>query len=708
MSAPNLRHGEQVSARPSRRASPERPPDRASRRARRLPPLTSAWHAAAWYLAATLALTWPLARGLTSDIPADTGDSLLNCWILAWGAEHVLRFVGGDLHAFDGFWTGNFFHPAQLTLAYSEHLFPQVLQITPVYALTGNVILCYNLVFLSTFVLCGLGTYLLVRELTASAPAAFLAGLFFAFTPYRIAQFPHVQVLSIQWMPFVLFGLTRYAKTGGLLPLAGFSIALLAQNLSCGYFLFYFGPFAALYGVWEIARRRTPGWPLALGRLALAFAAVGALTLPFLLPYMELRALGFPPRSLQEVSIFSADVLSYLSGPTTSHGTARLFQAFPKAEGELFLGLVPMVLAAAALLLAWREARRGTREAGYGIGRLEMPRRWGRAVSALLVSVAVVELAALAFILLWGPRVVRLGGVAVRLRDADHPAGMAILALLALLAWSRRARRTVGRLGGSIGFWVVAAAAAALLSLGPTVTTSGVALGPGPYRLLYEHVPGFDGIRVPARLALEVALFVAVLAGFALARLSKQDAGDSPVARTGRVSRPLLVAVGLLFLVEAWPPPILINYTDPVERAVTPPSPVPYGRETPPVYAFLASLPRDTVVLEMPFGRDGYELRYLFYSTLHWRSLVNGYSGGLPGHYYRLSLELGHPVRNWDRAWTALAASTAGVVVVHEAAYLGDQGPRISQWLEHHGARRLASFGADAVFALPSRMGAGR
>jgi len=674
----------------------------------RLPPLSSAWHAAAWYLAATLAFTWPLARGLASDIPADTGDSLLNCWILAWGAEHVLRFVGGDLHAFDGFWTGNFFHPALLTLAYSEHLFPQVLQIAPVYALTGNVILCYNLVFLSTFVLCGLGTYLLVRELTGSAPAAFLAGLFFAFTPYRLAQFPHVQVLSIQWMPFALYGLTRYAKTGGLRPLAGFSLALLAQNLSCGYFLLYFGPFAAAYGVWEIARQRTPGWPLALGRLALAFVAVGTLTLPFLLPYMELRALGFPPRSLEEVSIFSADVFSYLSGPTTSHGTARLFQVFPKAEGELFLGLVPMVLAAAALLLAWREARRGTREAGYGFGRLEVPLGWGRAVSALLVSVAVVELAALAFIVFWGPKVVRLGGMAVRLRDAEHPAGIVVFAVLALLAWSRPARRTVLRLAGSIGFWVVATIAAVVLSLGPTITSGGVAVAPGPYRLLYEHVPGFDGIRVPARLALEVALFVAVLAGFALARLAKKGAGDFSVVQPGRVSRSLLVAVGLLFLVEVWPPPILINYTDAVERAVTPPSPVPYGRETPPVYAFLAGLPEDTVILEMPFGREGYELRYLFYSTLHWRRLVNGYSGGLPDHYYGLALELRHPVRNWDRAWTALAASTARVVVVHEGAYLGDQGPRVSQWMEHHGARRLASFGADVVFALPPRTGAGR
>ena len=45
------------------------------------------------------------------------------------------------------------------------------------WALTGNPILCYNLLFLSTFVLSGLGTYLFVRELTGNPRAAFVAGL---------------------------------------------------------------------------------------------------------------------------------------------------------------------------------------------------------------------------------------------------------------------------------------------------------------------------------------------------------------------------------------------------------------------------------------------------------------------------------------------------------------------------------------------------
>ena len=62
------------------------------------------------------------------------------------------------------------------------------------------------------------GMFLLGRELTGSRSAGVVAGLAYAFSPFRIASIPHLQVLSSAWMPFVLYGLRRHFSTGRLAP----------------------------------------------------------------------------------------------------------------------------------------------------------------------------------------------------------------------------------------------------------------------------------------------------------------------------------------------------------------------------------------------------------------------------------------------------------------------------------------------------------
>ena len=140
------------------------------------------------YVAVSLATTWPLVTVMTRQIAGDTGDPLFICWILLWTSGQVLQALHGDWSALFRYWNGNIFYPAPLTLTYSEHFAPQMLQALPIFAATDNIILCYNALLLATIVLSGLGMYLLVRELTGEPMAAFLAGL--AFACRRIDQLP--------------------------------------------------------------------------------------------------------------------------------------------------------------------------------------------------------------------------------------------------------------------------------------------------------------------------------------------------------------------------------------------------------------------------------------------------------------------------------------------------------------------------------------
>jgi hypothetical protein len=247
------------------------------------------------YFGLALVMTWPLAGGLGRDVPGDLGDPLLNLWILGWGAEHLPQLVSGQLSGSE-FWNANIFHPEPLALAFSEHLFGQVLQILPIYWLTGNLLLAYNGLFLATFVLSGLGMYLLVREwLDADRSAicwpAFVAGVIYAFVPYRIAQLAHIQSLSSQWMPLAIYGFVRFIRGGGSgwRPLALGAAALLMQNWSCGYYLIYFSPFIVLIVMQQVlAGGRGSDW-----RMWAAFAAAAGFVTAGTWPFLSL----YPKRS---------------------------------------------------------------------------------------------------------------------------------------------------------------------------------------------------------------------------------------------------------------------------------------------------------------------------------------------------------------------------------------------------------------------------
>jgi hypothetical protein len=657
----------------------------------------------------TLLMTWPLALGLGRDIPWDLGDSVLNCWILQWGADHALRFLGGDVRAFSGFFNGNIFYPEPLTLAYSEHLAALVAQILPVYALTGNIVLCYNLLFLSTFVLSGLGTYLLVRELTGSARAGLLAGLLFAFAPYRIGQFSHLQVISSQWMPFALFGLRRYFDRRSGLALAGAALALVAQNLSCGYYVLYFTPFAAAYVLYEIASRSAWRDTRMWTGLAMAGAGVALATAPFLLPYMALRSRGFGPRPFEEVLHYSADVYSYL----VAHGAQRfwgwLVRAYPKPEGDLFPSLTPLVLAlagvvaharrnwhatgAAAAIRTGPDAVAGAGSGTAARGVIAGLRGWRNVAAAAAGAALASQLAAVVIILARngvdvavGPWVFRLHNLARSLRLAI--AASAVLALLSprVRAWIR------GIPTSAVAFYAAALLIAFWLSLGPILYTHGQRVaGDGLYWWFYLHMPGFDGLRVPARFGMLVALFLAVLGGYGAAAI------ETAWPRRGAA---LLLVAGSFFLVESTSAPIELNGTWHVEGTVPPPVPLVAADGPPAIYRAVAALAPGTALVEFPFGEEQFDLRYMVWSSSHHHAIVNGYSGGFPPSHATNLAAFRNAPDDPDRGWEALRRTGATHAVVHESIYLGDRGARVSDWLLAHGARPVAKFGADRLFAL--------
>ncbi|MDP9457304.1 MAG: YfhO family protein [Actinomycetota bacterium] len=182
--------------------------------------------------------------------------------------------------------------------------------------------------------------------------------------------------------------------------------------------------------------------------------------------------------------------------------------------------------------------------------------------------------------------------------------------LLASYALLRRSASRTEALYAALG------AAFFVLAWGPLAHWGDTAVSL-PYRLLYEHVPGFGSLRVPARMWAIVMLCVAVLAAMGLRALLE--------ALGGRRALATLAAVSLVAALEFAPALPLDRYAD---RG--PPSPEP-------VYAYLAKNAGDDVVVEVPFASPADPFREtprMFRSTWGFWRLVNGFASYMPEGYW--------------------------------------------------------------------------
>src|SRR5829696_1453136 len=125
----------------------------------------------------TAALTWPYVTRLR-DAVVDPGDPYLITWIMWWDYHQTFR---DPLHLFHA----NTFYPLKYTLAFSEHCYGLALLFFPLFALGFKPLTVHAVSLFFGFALSGYGAYRLARTLTGSGGAAWVAGVAFAFVPFR-------------------------------------------------------------------------------------------------------------------------------------------------------------------------------------------------------------------------------------------------------------------------------------------------------------------------------------------------------------------------------------------------------------------------------------------------------------------------------------------------------------------------------------------
>src|SRR6188768_3194723 len=152
------------------------------------------------YLILAAAYTWPLPIRL-NGVPHDLGDPLLTTWLMWWSGTQ------GGLPLTAHWWNAPIFYPAPGIFAFSENLLGFAPIAAPLTALTHQPLIGHNVAFIATIVLSALGAHFLAYTITRRHDASAIAGIAFAFAPYRLAQAPHIQVLASFWTPICLAAL---------------------------------------------------------------------------------------------------------------------------------------------------------------------------------------------------------------------------------------------------------------------------------------------------------------------------------------------------------------------------------------------------------------------------------------------------------------------------------------------------------------------
>jgi hypothetical protein len=520
------------------------------------------------FTALTAVMTYPQVFRMTDGVH-DPGDPLMVTWVLAWVAHQLPR---APAHLFDA----NIFYPERNSLAFSETLLVPGIVVAPLHWMGVGSILIYNLVFLSGFVLSGVGVALLVRHLTGYVGAAILAGIVFAFPPYRIDHYAHLQLQQTQFIPLALWAFHVLLDSGRARDGVKLGLCVAGQMLSCMYYGLFLIPYMAVVcGTLLLAR-------LARGtgetgkdefkRLCAALLVAGGVLSVAMLPvgraYLNAREV-VGERGRAEVADGSATWHNYLAPPEVNLVYGKVFARFMQPERRLFPGFVAVALAIVGL---W-------------------PRKLGTTKTDSQPSVR---------------------------------------------SWFR----------GYLSTPQAAYGLGLLLAFDVSLGFNGLI-----YRALYDYFLPFRALRIPARMGLMVGFSLAVLAGYGATRLARRMP-SAPVRRA------VMVTVGLLMLVE--------YASTPLEFYSAP-------RTPPESYADLLRDRGDSptaVLFEYP-SRPANDPTYLYYSTFHWQTLINGYSGFFPPSYVRLLRSI--QFFPDETSMNAIKARGVRYLVIHGEFLYGDR-----------------------------------
>lgn len=601
------------------------------------------------YTFLALAMTYPLILHMTEHVPSDVGDPIYNIWIMEWDIHALLTGL-------KDFWNANIFFPHQGTVLYADYIFALALIGSPIAAVSHNLILAYNVLFILSFFLCGYAMYLLVYHLTRVRAAAIVAGIIFAFCPSRMAHISHLELLYFAWTPLCFLFLNRFFDNPSFRNLTGIGLFFVLQALSCAYYGVYLSLFAGLFIVYFAHKkgffRRKDFW-VKMGILGLCCFIV---LIPFFSPFLRVHKEMMFTRNLPEVEYYSTQLQNFLNVPPWNFVWGRILKNPGSAEWNRFPGVIVLLL-----VVFWLLSRRRSRLEEFQREGTRLFFWWDTLTALYLLFILHVAKSG-GFTIQWGD---------VKILSAHRLRNPLIILAISMILRFWMAVRQRGRSRPDVPtsslnqrFFLFISILAWLLAMGPAIKLFDRKILTGPYILLYEWVPIFQSLRAPSRLAMMMMMGLALLSGWAIVTLMERQ-------KNHRVRKLIPLLVGILILVSYVSIPLPLDF-------------VPGAKKIPEIYRHVQALPSDTVLIELPMPEfppnRGREALLMYYSIFHRKKLVNGYSGYFPPGYIIVYESMTDFPSN--QTFRLLRDLEVDYILVHTQRFRADKGQQMNKLIQ--------------------------
>lgn len=252
---------------------------------------------------ATLIFFAPVIARIDSYSPG--GDAMFNAWEMRRNQNCLLGNNCSD------YTDANIYFPNVDTMLYSEAQLSAGLITLPLYWLNDSPIFAYNILTTISFFLSGWFMYLLAKYLSKDSKAvSILAGLLFAFAPFKIAGISHLQNLSIFCLPLATLLILKYLGTSKRKYLIGLFLALLyvfyASWVQMVFVLMALGILVAgLWAVRSFSFKKLLPVALTIGLATLA-------TWPLAKEYLRFSKENNASFGLSQQILYSSNVVDYL------------------------------------------------------------------------------------------------------------------------------------------------------------------------------------------------------------------------------------------------------------------------------------------------------------------------------------------------------------------------------------------------------------